>query len=336
VEQWCRANLQPVLGRLWFEVNALQALASAVLGVPSVGDQFEELRSALATVPLGVRRRLQRASRLRQIELVMREISQHNLETLLLLKQGTDRVLTRRTEERRTVHLLARRFEASAALGREAFANHVELVLEAHRDDLCEAIRWTPRAALSATVAERYLNEMSDAIREIEIAASTSLRELAGTALPVSAPLILGDQLALQMRLQIEHLPPDGYDQMKRWISERITGASEAVALPQPVRLVGAAMGRAIDGWMGNRLPDPLPDYLTAVRRQWETHSSQIAQMAQHQYTTRVDEMRRSLAERLARLDALPAMPAAVQRELRLREQLLAVTERCQLMLRTA
>src|SRR5262249_50974712 len=141
LDRWSANHLSPVLGKAWFEVNALGAARHALGTGPKPTDGFDILAAALAGLIGEPRKALQRASRRGALRSVLRFVREENERTLGELKTDADRMHRLREERRRSLSNMSRRLEVAAVLQTDRLVAVAETQLRLGLDWLLNQVR---------------------------------------------------------------------------------------------------------------------------------------------------------------------------------------------------
>jgi hypothetical protein len=323
---WARAALEPVLGRPFFEVNAIGALRHAlgIAATPRPDDDFSTLKAALEGLTGRTRQDLQAATRRRQARTVLRGTADCNRRELDQLEHSAQ-ALTRRRDERR------RRLQRSAAaLGRRLSAEMGLLQglatseLQEGFNRLARSLEGKDKDELERKARPWFETFLGEAVRTAERRASERLLALADElSAPVPEPLTVAQLVALSQRTEVHINAPDNTNAVGAgaW-GGAAAGALIGSAVPVIGTILGGVIGFIAGSIIADRATHQEPDYVgaytSAARADWDEATAAIRESLGAQYQARVDEMLRCLREQISGLARIPS----ASHELRSRQRL--------------
>jgi hypothetical protein len=321
LDVWCKGELQPGLGRSWYEANLLAALKYALGSGPAPSDHFNALQSALAKCTGPTRRDLQRRSRRGQLLAEVSNARQQNLRVLQRIRDDAAKVEKERAAQFHDLQETGRRFETDARAQRDRLCMIGQHTLAQNLDSL---VSWRfngeSKENLEAKASGWYQEKLDEAIRAIEKEADGAMLTLAGENLRRPEAFTIRERMILNVRLEVGEL-------CKASATGKSIGAviGGIFGMPEAGTLVGASVG----AWLGNLLgkqPDYVAAYCQQARVRWFDDTRDVLAVLQGQYDARVQLLKRQLENRR---EAVKTQPLSI--ELRDRESLetaLSVCER--------
>jgi GTPase SAR1 family protein len=285
IDRWARQHLPPVLGRPWFEVNALGALRHALGNGRNPPDDFAALCNSLKGLTGSKRQHLQQRSRSGQLRSEIRALREQNHRTLETLRTDADRIAQERHEQRQRLQTQLRWLEEGGRVQNEGLVAYAERQLQEELQQLLAKIREASHAGLKKHCGAWYQQAAEDAVRCVETEGNRILGTLAAEHGSLNTPL---DPLTVQERLTLD---------------DRIQVASQ----PNLLRKV---LGDGITDWIERRLGiDHSRPFADSAKEQWGDLRDRVLQILHAQSKARLGVLRRHVEGQLTQLDTLEHVP---------------------------
>ena len=281
IDRWARQHLPPVLGRSWFEVNALGALRHELGRGPVPTDDFVALRKSLKKLSGGAGWSLQQRGRRRFASLRDQSTSrtEQSAPEDSAGRRGTG--CAQRQQQRQHLQTQLRWLQDGHCTGNARLLTYAERQIQEELQWLLGKIRGASNAELKKRYGGWYQQAAADAVGCIEAEGNGLLQALAVEQTSWTGPL---DSLTIQERLTLD---------------DRIQVASR----PSSLRTV---LGDGITDWIERRLGiDHSKPFADSAREQWAALRDRIVRTLQAQWQARLGVLCRHVERKFIHLDAL-------------------------------
>ncbi len=201
IDRWARQHLPPVLGRSWFEVNALGALRHELGRGPVPTDDFVALRKSLKKLSGGAGWSLQQRGRRGLLRSEIRALREQNNQLLRTLRADAERVALERQQQRQHLQTQLRWLQDGHCTGNARLLTYAERQIQEELQWLLGKIRGASNAELKKRYGGRYQQAAADAVGCIEAEGNRLLQALAVEQTSWTGPL---DSLTIQERLTLD------------------------------------------------------------------------------------------------------------------------------------